>query len=99
MPKDNGADGSNKGWQPELDELRERERQARAMGGPDKVRRQHDGGRLTIRERIGSWSIRARCARSAPLPAWPSYDGRNRLQSFTPSNRDLRPRHASTAGR
>ena len=34
-------------WQPELDELRARERMAREMGGPDKVQRQHDGGRLT----------------------------------------------------
>lgn len=39
-------------WQPELDELRTRERFARQMGGPEKVQRQHDGGRLTIRERI-----------------------------------------------
>ena len=39
-------------WQRELDELRERERMAREMGGPDKVQRQHDGGRLTVRERI-----------------------------------------------
>ena len=39
-------------WQRELDELRRRERMAQAMGGPDKVKRQHDGGRLTVRERI-----------------------------------------------
>ena len=39
-------------WKPELDELRARERMAREMGGPDKVQRQHDGGRLTVRERI-----------------------------------------------
>ena len=39
-------------WQPELDELRRREALAREMGGPDKVKRQHEGGRLTVRERI-----------------------------------------------
>src|SRR5471032_536838 len=39
-------------WQPELDELRERERLARELGGADKVKRQHDAGKLTIRERI-----------------------------------------------
>ena len=39
-------------WQPELDELRERERLARELGGTDKVRRQHDAGKLTVRERI-----------------------------------------------
>ena len=40
------------GWQPELDELRLREAHAKAMGGPDKVARQHAGGRLTVRERV-----------------------------------------------
>ena len=39
-------------WQPELDELRERERQVRLLGGLDKIERQHKGGRLTVRERI-----------------------------------------------
>ena len=39
-------------WTPELEELRQREAFARQMGGPEKVQRQHDGGRLTIRERI-----------------------------------------------
>ena len=40
------------GWQPELDELKRREALAEQLGGPERVRRQHDGGRLTIRERI-----------------------------------------------
>ena len=35
-------------WQPELDELRRRQEMVRRMGGPDKVKRQHDGGRLTV---------------------------------------------------
>jgi acetyl-CoA carboxylase carboxyltransferase component len=37
---------------PELDELTRREALAREMGGIDKVKRQHDHGRLTTRERI-----------------------------------------------
>ena len=40
------------GWQAAIEELRERERQAQQMGGPDKVKRQHDNGKLTVRERI-----------------------------------------------
>ncbi len=39
-------------WQKEMDELRAREALARRMGGAEKVRRQHDGGKLTVRERI-----------------------------------------------
>ncbi|MDH8666098.1 hypothetical protein QIH52_27075, partial [Klebsiella pneumoniae] len=39
-------------WKPELDELARREAFAKEMGGADKVKRQHDQGRLTVRERI-----------------------------------------------
>jgi acetyl-CoA carboxylase carboxyltransferase component len=39
-------------WEPELDELRRREEMAREMGGAERVARQHDTGRLTVRERI-----------------------------------------------
>jgi len=42
------------GWDSEIEELRRREALARAMGGPDKVKRQHDAGRLTVRERIAA---------------------------------------------
>jgi acetyl-CoA carboxylase carboxyltransferase component len=40
------------GWQPELDELAERQRRVREMGGAERIARQHAGGRLTVRERI-----------------------------------------------
>jgi acetyl-CoA carboxylase carboxyltransferase component len=39
-------------WETDIEELRRREALARQMGGPDKVKRQHDAGRLTVRERI-----------------------------------------------
>ncbi len=39
-------------WDPEIEELRRRERLAREMGGPEKVARQHAAGRLTVRDRI-----------------------------------------------
>jgi acetyl-CoA carboxylase carboxyltransferase component len=41
-------------WEPELAELRRREAFAHRMGGPEKVTRQHDGGKLTVRARIDS---------------------------------------------
>ena len=40
------------GWEPELDELRERQRIARRIGGPERIARQHAAGKLTVRERI-----------------------------------------------
>ncbi len=39
-------------WQPEIEELRRLEDAARQMGGADKVARQHEHGKLTVRERI-----------------------------------------------
>ena len=39
-------------WTPELKELEKRKALTAKMGGPERVKRQHDGGRLTIRERI-----------------------------------------------
>ena len=39
-------------WQSEMDELRRREAFADQLGGPERVKRQHDGGRYTIRERL-----------------------------------------------
>jgi acetyl-CoA carboxylase carboxyltransferase component len=39
-------------WEPELEELRRREAQARELGGPERVGRQRASGRLTVRERI-----------------------------------------------
>ena len=53
-------------WKPELDELMRREAFAREMGGADKVKRQHDGGRLTVRERIALLLDPGTSTRSAP---------------------------------
>jgi len=44
--------GIRMNWKPELDDLARREAFAREMGGVDKVKRQRDQGRLTVRERI-----------------------------------------------
>lgn len=41
-------------WQPEIDEIGNRRLKALAMGGVDKVARQHTQGKLTARERIAS---------------------------------------------
>ncbi|HTO96187.1 MAG TPA: carboxyl transferase domain-containing protein, partial [Myxococcales bacterium] len=39
-------------WEREIAELRRREELARRMGGAEKVKRQHEAGKLTVRERI-----------------------------------------------
>src|SRR5919108_120709 len=45
-------------WEPELEELRRREELARRMGGEERVARQHESGRLTVRERISGGAAR-----------------------------------------
>ena len=39
-------------WRPILGELERRRTAARAMGGPDRIARQHQAGRLDARQRI-----------------------------------------------
>src|SRR5438477_11675533 len=73
-------------WNEELDELARRKRLAEQMGGPEKVQRQHDGGKLTVRERIerlldpGSFHEAGATAGAA------QYDADGNLVSFRPSN-------------
>ena len=39
-------------WEKEIEELKHREALAKKMGGEERIQRQHDNGRLTVRERI-----------------------------------------------
>jgi len=69
-----------------MDELRRREEFAEELGGPERVERQHAGGRYTVRERIaklvdpGSFHELGKIAGSA------SYDRHNDLTKLVPSN-------------
>src|SRR5437763_3049327 len=73
-------------WQPELDELRERERRARELGGADKVERQHQGGRLTVRERIDGLVDPGSFHEIGAIAGRAQYDAEGRLVELTPSN-------------
>ncbi|MGD9615152.1 MAG: acyl-CoA carboxylase subunit beta [Alphaproteobacteria bacterium] len=77
---------SGTGWQPELDELREREDFARRLGGPDKVKRQHDAGKLTIRERIDGLVDRGSFHEVGAIAGRAEYDEQGRLVELVPSN-------------
>ena len=73
-------------WKPELDELRARERMAREMGGADKVQRQHDGGRLTVRERIDRLVDQGSFHEVGAIAGKAEYDADGKLTKLTPSN-------------
>ncbi|HEU4367538.1 MAG TPA: carboxyl transferase domain-containing protein [Methylomirabilota bacterium] len=73
-------------WQKEMDELRRREAFAEQLGGPERVKRQHDGGRLTIRERIDRLADTGSFHELGKIAGRATYDARNDLETFTPSN-------------
>jgi acetyl-CoA carboxylase carboxyltransferase component len=73
-------------WERELEELRARERMARAMGGPDKVQRQHDGGRLTVRERIDRLIDDGTFHEVGAIAGKAEYNDKGELKALTPSN-------------
>jgi acetyl-CoA carboxylase carboxyltransferase component len=73
-------------WKPEVDEIERRKQFAYALGGEEAVRRQHEAGRLTARERIerlvdpGSWF------EIGALAGKGEYDKEGRLVRVRPSN-------------
>ena len=72
-------------WEPEVEELRRREALAREMGGPEKIARQRDGGKLTVRERIDELLDAGSFHEIGALAGKATYEG-TELASFQPAN-------------
>ncbi len=73
-------------WEPELEELERRLELARNMGGEANIKRQHDNGKLTIRERIESLIDPGTFAEMGALAGKAEYDEEGKLVSFLPAN-------------
>ncbi len=73
-------------WQPELDELRRRQALAEQMGGPGKIARQHDNGRLTVRERLAALLDDGSFAEIGGLAGKAQYGPDGELDSFMAAN-------------
>lgn len=73
-------------WQKEIDELRKREELARQMGGPDKVKRQHDNKRLTVRERIDQLLDPGSFHEIGAIAGKATYDENGEVTDFLPAN-------------
>jgi acetyl-CoA carboxylase carboxyltransferase component len=71
-------------WQAEVDDIRRRREMALAMGGPERIERQHAMGRLTIRERIDGLVDKGSFLEIGQLTGTASYDD-GALSSFVPS--------------
>ena len=73
-------------WDAEIDELNRRINLAYEMGGPEKIKRQHDAGRLTIRERIDAILDSDSFHEIGAISGKSEYGPDGKLKSFRPSN-------------
>ena len=73
-------------WQEEIDELHRREALARQMGGADKVARQHEFGKLTIRERIAAMADAGSFHEIGALAGKAGYNANGELETFMPAS-------------
>ena len=73
-------------WKPELDDLARREAFAREMGGVDKVKRQRDQGRLTVRERIDGLVDENSFHEIGAISGVAEYSESGELTNLTPAN-------------
>jgi acetyl-CoA carboxylase carboxyltransferase component len=73
-------------WERDIEELRRREELARQMGGPDKVKRHHDAGRLTVRERIDALLDPGSFHEIGALAGRAQYGDNNEIEAFQPAN-------------
>ena len=73
-------------WQSDIDDLRNREKIARQMGGPEKIAQQHAKGRLTVRERLDRLLDKDSFHEIGTLAGKAVYGDDGNLQSFLPSS-------------
>ena len=76
----------NMSWQDEIDEIKRREALAQEMGGDERIQRQHDNGRLTVRERIEALADTDSFHEIGALAGKAEYSAAGKLKNFTPSN-------------
>ena len=73
-------------WRTEIEELERRTAMAHQMGGKDKVARQHEFGKLTIRERIDAIADAGTFHEVGTLAGVARHDEEGRLREFRPAN-------------
>lgn len=73
-------------WQEEADEIRRRREHAVAQGGPEGIGRQHDQGRLTVRERVERVLDANSFREFGRATATPEYDSEGELEGYSPAN-------------
>jgi acetyl-CoA carboxylase carboxyltransferase component len=73
-------------WTHELEELERRKEYSLRMGGPEKIKRQHDAGKLDIRQRVEGLVDGGSFVEVGGLAGSGEYDEHGRLTNVVPSN-------------
>lgn len=73
-------------WKEELDDLKRRQALALELGGPDKVDRHRNAGKLTVRERVAGLVDEGSFEEVGSIAGFPEYDQNGNLVSLTPAN-------------
>jgi acetyl-CoA carboxylase carboxyltransferase component len=71
-------------WRQAIDDIHYLRGLAAEMGGPERIERQHRGGRQTIRERIDRIVDPGTFIEAGPLVGAATYDAEGNLRAFTP---------------
>ena len=69
-----------------MEELRHREELGRVMGGPEKIKRHHDGGKLTVRERVDKLIDPGSMHEIGGIAGVAEYGEDGEIVNFTPAN-------------
>jgi acetyl-CoA carboxylase carboxyltransferase component len=73
-------------WRPEIDELGERRELAAELGGPERVARHRDAGKLTVRERVDALVDDRSFREIGSIAGFADYDESGAIEGFTPAN-------------
>lgn len=73
-------------WQPEINELRKREKLAYQMGGKENVNRHKSRGKMTVRERIEALLDRDSFHETGTIAGKAEFDDHGKLKDFQPTN-------------
>lgn len=73
-------------WEPEKQELARRQAAAAALGGAERIERQHAGGRLTVRERVAALVDPGSFHEIGELAGAVRYNDAGEIDDYTPTN-------------
>ena len=73
-------------WERELEELRRRQALARELGGPERVKRHKDAGKLTARERVDGLLDPGSFREIGSITGHAGYDANGDIETFMPAH-------------